>query len=65
MIDNWAGDVKASALVEGYKPDELDQVSADVNTYLSIYGNYNTEVINTEEFPPTFFICRWPTRRGC
>lgn len=56
MIDNWAGDVNASALVEGYEPDELDQVSADVNAYLSIYGNYNTEAINTEEFPPTFFV---------
>ncbi|MDO5424331.1 MAG: alpha/beta hydrolase [Eubacteriales bacterium] len=55
LLDNYTGDVNASALVEGYEPDEVDAVSADVNAYLSIYGNYNTEAIDTDKFPPVFF----------
>lgn len=55
-LDKYTGDVNASVLVDGYTPDELDAVSADVNAYLSVYANYGAESMNIETAPPTFFI---------
>lgn len=54
-IDNFQGDVTAAALVKDYTPDEIDQVSADINAYLSIYANYDRESIDVRDFPATFF----------
>lgn len=55
-IDKFMGDANASELVADYEPDELDQVSADINAYLSIYANYDTESINLDTMPETFFV---------
>jgi acetyl esterase/lipase len=53
-INRFGGDQNASALVKDYAPDQLDVVSADINAYLSIYGNYEPDALDKTKFPPTF-----------
>ena len=54
-IDNFQGNATASDLVENYTPDDIDQVSAYINAYLSIYANYDRASIDVRDFPATFF----------
>lgn len=56
--NSLAGDINASAVVDGYEPDELDSVSADLNAYLAVYSvsyHNDPEEMQNPNFPPTFF----------
>ncbi len=56
--NSYAGDINASEVVDGYEPDELDAVSADLNAYLAVYSvsyHNDPEEMQNPDFPPTFF----------
>lgn len=53
--DIYSGEINASALVPDYVPDEIDAVSADMNTYLAVYSVV-PDVVTNENFPATFFV---------
>lgn len=56
--NSFAGDINASEVVDDYEPDELDAVSADLNTYLAVYSvsyHNDSEEMQDPNFPPTFF----------
>lgn len=57
QADDFFGDVNGTAIDDSYVPDELDQVSADVNCYLGIYSvtfKDSKDEITNENFPATF-----------
>lgn len=59
QADDFFGDVNGTIIDASYTPDELDEVSADVNCYIGIYSvTYHDSVdeITNENFPATFIV---------
>lgn len=57
QADDFFGTVNGTAVDDSYVPDELDEVSADVNCYIGIYSvtyNDSADEITNENFPATF-----------